>query len=87
MFEPFPFDEGSVQFESGDLLIAFTDGVTEAMNTDNEEFGEERLLEILAPATRLPVDQIRDLVVKSVKEWCDGAPQHDDLTFIILKIQ
>jgi phosphoserine phosphatase RsbU/P len=87
MFESFPFEEGSVELESGDLLVAFTDGVTEAMNTDNEEFGEERLLEILASAARLPADEIREIVVQNVKDWCNGAPQHDDLTFIILKIQ
>ena len=81
------YEQETVQLQSGDVLLAFTDGVTEAFNPEGEEYGEERLQEILRAASCLSADEVRDHVVRSVRDWCAGAPQHDDLTFIVLKVK
>jgi sigma-B regulation protein RsbU (phosphoserine phosphatase) len=67
------------------VLIAFTDGLSEAQSKDDEEFGEEQIQEVLAETARLSVNEIRDEILRRVKIWCEGAPQHDDLTFVVLK--
>jgi sigma-B regulation protein RsbU (phosphoserine phosphatase) len=81
------YEQETVQLQSGDVLLAFTDGVTEALNPEGEEFGEERLEELLRASTHMSADEVRDAVVLSVRDWCAGAPQHDDLTFIVLKVK
>jgi sigma-B regulation protein RsbU (phosphoserine phosphatase) len=87
VFEHFGYEEETLDMQSGDLLFAYTDGVTEAMNLAGEEYGEERLLLELAAATNSSADEIRDRVVGRLKEWCAGARQHDDLTLVVLKIK
>jgi serine phosphatase RsbU (regulator of sigma subunit) len=52
-----------------------------------EEFGEARVRRALAESAGLTVEEIRDEVVRRVKEWCRDAPQHDDLTFIVVKVR
>lgn len=81
------YEQETVQLQSGDVLLAFTDGVTEAFNPEGEEFGEERLEELLRASARMSAEEVRDQVVLSVRDWCAGAPQHDDLTFIVLKVK
>lgn len=87
VFRSCVYEQETVQLQSGDVLLAFTDGVTEALNPDEEEFGEERLQELLRASAHLSADHVRDAVVLSVRDWCAGAPQHDDLTFIVLKVK
>jgi len=87
LFENSPYEQQTVQMASGDILAVFTDGVTEANNLEGEEFGEDRLKQTLAAAAELPVEEIRSRIIKDVQEFCSGAPQHDDLTFIIVKIK
>lgn len=87
MFEHCMYEYETVQMQPGDMLFAFTDGLSEALNSEGEEFGEERLQDVLGSLAQLPVSEIRDEVVRLVKDWCAGAPQHDDLTFIILKVK
>lgn len=86
-FEQSRYEQGNVQLQTGDLLLAYTDGVTEAMNSAGEEFGEKRLQWAINAVEHLHADKVRDHLVHSLKVWCTGAPQHDDLTFIILKVK
>lgn len=86
MFDHCQYEQETIQLRAGDLLIAYTDGVTEALNAFGDEFGEERLLDALQDAANLSAEETRDFIVKRVAEWCGSAPQHDDLTFIILKV-
>ncbi|MBO0797288.1 MAG: SpoIIE family protein phosphatase [Blastocatellia bacterium] len=69
------------------MLIGFTDGLSEALNVEGEEFGEERIRATLAATTGLAINNIRDEVVQQANLWCAGAPQHDDLTFIVMKLK
>ncbi|HSE98985.1 MAG TPA: GAF domain-containing SpoIIE family protein phosphatase [Blastocatellia bacterium] len=87
LFEQCSYEQETVQLRSGDLLVAYTDGVTEALNTAGEEFGEERMQQALIESAHLPAAEARDALVGSVQAWCANAPQHDDLTFIILKVR
>src|SRR5882724_2066193 len=87
LFEQCPYEQQTVQMASGDVLALFTDGVTEANNTDGDEFGEDRLRATLHASSHLPVEEIRSNIIKDVDKWCAGAPQHDDLTFIIIKVK
>ncbi|HXG64277.1 MAG TPA: GAF domain-containing SpoIIE family protein phosphatase [Blastocatellia bacterium] len=87
MFSQSQYEQESIQLQSGDILVAYTDGVTEALNAQGEEFGETQLQEVLSTTAHLSAQEIRDEIVKQVQAWCAGAPQHDDLTFIVLKVK
>src|SRR5215475_5531876 len=87
MFEHCGYEQEVVQMQSGDVLIAFTDGLSEAHNAQGEEFDEERIKETLAATAHLSVNEIRDEIVRRVKEWIASAPQYDDLTFIVMKVK
>jgi sigma-B regulation protein RsbU (phosphoserine phosphatase) len=87
LFDPCLYEQETIQLQSGDILIAYTDGVTEALNTAGEEFGEHRLQDAIARNAHLRADDVRDFLVREVEDWCAGAPQHDDLTFFILKVK
>jgi len=75
-----------VDLQPGDVLVAFTDGVTEAMNASDEEFGEERLKEILRQVVHLPVNEIAAGISQGLKSWIKDAAQYDDLTFVVMKV-
>jgi len=87
MFEHCGYEQEVVQMQPGDVLIAFTDGLSEALNAKGEEFDESRIREALVASAGLSVNEIRDEVVRRVREWSQGAPQHDDLTFIVMKVK
>jgi serine phosphatase RsbU (regulator of sigma subunit) len=70
-----------------DLLFLYTDGLSEALNVEGEEFGSTRIEQILKTIASLSADQIRDVVARRVKEWCAGMSLYDDLTFVVLKVK
>jgi sigma-B regulation protein RsbU (phosphoserine phosphatase) len=86
LFRHTRYEEETLQLHPGDLLVAYTDGVTEAVNAAGEEFGEERLEATLVANAHLPAQELRAEIVRAVREWCAGAPQHDDLTFVVLRV-
>jgi serine/threonine protein phosphatase PrpC len=76
-----------IDIRPGDLLLAFTDGVTDAMNPNQEAFGEERLKALVRQIADLPVSQIISRISQELRAWMRDAPQFDDLTFIVAKIK
>ncbi|MGA8027555.1 MAG: PP2C family protein-serine/threonine phosphatase, partial [Bryobacteraceae bacterium] len=80
------YEEASIDLRPGDVMLAFTDGVTEALNSDEEEFGEERLKNLLRRVAQLPVEEITSRISQELRGWIAEAPQHDDLTFIVMKV-
>ncbi len=86
MFPQSTFSETQVDVRTGGVLMAFTDGVSEAHNPAEEEFGEERLKDLLRTYAHLPVDEMSTEILRDLKSWMADAPQHDDLTFILMKI-
>jgi sigma-B regulation protein RsbU (phosphoserine phosphatase) len=87
LFEDCRYVEESIELHSGDLILAYTDGVSEALNIYGEEFGEDRLEDALVAASHLSVNEIRDDLMRRIREWCAGAPQHDDSTLVLLKVK
>ena len=86
LFQDCPVKEQSFDLHPGDLLFAYTDGAVEAINRRGEEFGEERLLRLVKSKSHLPAINARDEIFRSIEEWCGGAPQADDITMVVLKV-
>ena len=78
--------EASLAFGPGDLLVLFTDGISEAMNEHADCFGEPRLVELLEEHADLPFDELRERILREIDAFVGGAAQHDDMTMILLKI-
>ena len=74
-----------VAFRPGDLLVLYTDGVTEAMNPEGDLFGEERLLQVLEESFGLGAGEVLARVQQAVDDFAAGAPQRDDLTLLVVR--
>lgn len=85
MFES-EYSEEKIGLSSGDLLALYTDGVTEAKNAKGEEFGAERLTDILTKHKLMNSKEILDELYRRIKGFAGRAPQHDDITVIIMKV-
>lgn len=79
------YQSASVQLEPGDLLFQFTDGVTEAKNAADDDFGEAKLEACLAGANSHRAEEIVDRVVSTVQEFSKGVPQADDITCLVVR--
>jgi serine phosphatase RsbU (regulator of sigma subunit) len=82
-----PYEQETIQLQSGDVLAVYTDGVTEAVNPAGAEFGEENLRSVLIESLRLPAHESAKKVIAKVLEWQGQAPQHDDITLIVVKVK
>jgi sigma-B regulation protein RsbU (phosphoserine phosphatase) len=71
--------------EAGDTLVMFTDGVTEALNPEEEEFGTERLSTILSGLADKSSQQIINAIKTAITDFADGAEQSDDITLLVVK--
>jgi predicted permease len=87
LFPDVQYEDGEIDLRAGDLLVAYTDGVTEARNADGDEFGEERLRNVLRATVGAPVDEIASVLTDSVRGWIAGTAQYDDITFVIAAVK
>ena len=78
--------EQTITLSPGDLVVLFTDGISEAMNHVRDLYGEDRLCLCVEEHSDLEPDALCDEVFESVREFADGAEQHDDMTMIVLKV-
>ncbi len=85
MFDRFLVEQ-TIPLCAGDLYMFYTDGVSEAMNAADDCFGDGRLGGILEEHADLPPDQLRERVLREVAAFVGDAPQHDDMTMILLKV-
>ena len=81
------YQETQVRLEPGDRLIFYTDGIVEAMNEREEIFGFERLLDVLQGAGPFSADELLREILNKVKLFAGNAPQHDDLTLIVVGVE
>ncbi len=84
----FPFaryGESRVQLEAGDLLVIYTDGITEPENAYGEEFGEERLVELLKANAERPEAEVAAAVVEEVVKWTASSELQDDMTMLLAR--
>ena len=83
---PHAYDYESHHLENGDLLLLYTDGITETMNHKREEFGEERLIELLLSNMDNSSGDILDQLINRLNDFAQPDQQHDDTTAICLKL-
>jgi phosphoserine phosphatase RsbU/P len=79
------YSEQRAHLGPGDLLVVYSDGVTEAANTAEEEYGEQRLIEVLNSRRADWPDAIVSAVMESLNRFTSGAPQADDITLVVAK--
>jgi serine phosphatase RsbU (regulator of sigma subunit) len=79
--------EVTLPLNRGDVLVLFTDGISEAMNPESDMFGESRLVQLVAEHGHLPVEELRERILREIEAFRAGAPQHDDMTMILLKVE
>ncbi|MGD9905815.1 MAG: PP2C family protein-serine/threonine phosphatase [Vicinamibacterales bacterium] len=80
-----PFGERTLALSPGDMLVLYSDGVPEAQNIFDEEFGDARLLEVLRDAQGEPAAVVIDRVMAAIDAFVGGAPQFDDITLLVAK--
>jgi sigma-B regulation protein RsbU (phosphoserine phosphatase) len=80
------FEDAELYLDSGDVLVAFTDGLIEARSPEGEEFGEERLIECLTKIAQRDAANIEQEILQAVKKWTHNSEQEDDLTLVIFKV-
>ena len=80
LLEAFPYQQGSVTFAPGELLVAFTDGISEAMNCSDEEWGEARLIETVEQCAKASAQDVLKAIFAAADAFVAGAKQHDDMT-------
>jgi len=80
-------EELEIPLAPGDIIALYTDGLSEARNKTGEEFGEERLQQVLDKYAELSAPQIKEKIIDEILQFLDGQNLHDDLTLILIKIK
>ena len=80
------YTQGEITLEAGDMLVGYTDGISEAMNPAEEEWGEDAMLAELKNVYEQPSEEILNYIIACADRFANGAKQHDDMTMIIVKI-
>jgi serine phosphatase RsbU (regulator of sigma subunit) len=85
MFDFASYQSGALHLCKGDILVVYSDGLTEAGNQQEEMFGEERLLEIIRQEALSGSHAVEQKLLKSIEEFTQGMPQTDDITFVVIE--
>ena len=86
LFDGMSYEESSVRFVPGEILLAYSDGVTEP-ESDFGEFGEQRLLELVQENRHLPLERISEIVTAAVEDWIGANEQPDDVTLVLARVR
>jgi sigma-B regulation protein RsbU (phosphoserine phosphatase) len=86
LIEEAEFGENTFELQNGDLFVLYTDGVTEALNLENQEFGRERLTALGRQVNTLPVKEIVQEIRQALEEFSEGKPLADDTTLVVCRI-
>lgn len=78
-------EQQTINLDEDATVLFYTDGVTEARNEHGEEFGEDRLMNLVGTCKAKSAEEMKDKLLNTVTEFCGKTPLHDDLTFVILK--
>ncbi len=87
MMDQFPYEEETIAMQPGDLLVICSDGIAEAMNVNQEQFGEERLSILLDKLRLASAVEVIDGIVSAVRAHAGAAPQADDMTVVVVRRQ
>jgi sigma-B regulation protein RsbU (phosphoserine phosphatase) len=85
LFAKAAYEEGRVELAPGDLLMLYSDGVPEASDIHEQDFGMERVIEVLKSHRDLPAAELADLMIKQIDAFVGTAPQFDDITLMVMK--
>ena len=85
MFDDVCYPARKVQLDAGDILLVYSDGLTDAENHHEEMFGEERLLELIRQAAPAGSHALECKLLRAIEEFTEGTPQTDDITFVIVE--
>jgi phosphoserine phosphatase RsbU/P len=86
VFADSKYDQETIPVNTGDLFVAYTDGIVESVNEYGEEFGEQRLTQLVQENRHLNANMIKELVVNQVLSWTFAEERDDDMTLIIAKV-
>jgi len=84
LFDQASYEEESVALRPGEILLAYTDGVTEPEN-EFGEFGEQRLIDLVRENRDLPLPRITEIVTAAVDDWIGADEQPDDVTLVLAR--
>jgi sigma-B regulation protein RsbU (phosphoserine phosphatase) len=87
LFRDTEFQEETMDLEKGDLLVVFTDGFTEVFNGSEEEFGEERLGDLIRKARKAELEALFERIVAATRDWSGSEDQADDMTMVIIEME
>jgi sigma-B regulation protein RsbU (phosphoserine phosphatase) len=85
LFEKATYEEETIQLQPGDVLVMFSDGISEAMNAAGDEFGDDRILDCLKRNAEKNVRQMLECLVQTVKTFAMGTMQSDDMTAVVMR--
>ncbi|MDO8873408.1 MAG: SpoIIE family protein phosphatase [Methanoregula sp.] len=81
------YTKETAALNAGDIVVLYTDGITEAENAQQDMFGEERLHEVIRAFRKLPAQEIIAAILKSVQSFCGNYPQSDDITLMVIRVK
>jgi sigma-B regulation protein RsbU (phosphoserine phosphatase) len=79
-------EEKQILLHTGDVMVFYTDGITEAMNSDSDLFGDSRLSQIVEEHGHLDSGELRERILREIEAFVGTADQHDDMTMILIKV-
>jgi sigma-B regulation protein RsbU (phosphoserine phosphatase) len=85
MFEHATYEQETVQLDPGDIIVVFSDGVSEALSAESEEFGEQRLQDVVRKYMDDGPDATLEHLLDSVRDFTKGAVQNDDVTALVVR--
>jgi serine phosphatase RsbU (regulator of sigma subunit) len=80
-------EEDTLELDLGDVVVLFTDGITEAMNVEQDLFGDARLGQLIEEHGHLESGELRERILREIEAFVGSADQHDDMTMVLIKIQ
>jgi sigma-B regulation protein RsbU (phosphoserine phosphatase) len=86
LFREAQYEQAEIQLEPGDLLLFFTDGISEAENGANDEWGEDALIATVRACDGAPPAEIITRIMQAADDFAAGAPQHDDMTLVVARV-
>jgi sigma-B regulation protein RsbU (phosphoserine phosphatase) len=86
IFENILYEEGNIKLEKNDIMLFYTDGIIEAMNLNNEMFGEDRLRNIVLKNRNLCPDDIISCIYEKMSDFIGDSVQYDDITMMVIKL-
>lgn len=84
--QDYEYEQTRIQLNHGDMIVFYTDGITEALNPEIEEFGEQKLLDIIVGFPYRTAEELRNHIYEEMISFTQGESQYDDITLIVMQI-